>query len=307
MAENPYVNKVVYGNDTLIDISDTTATSSDVLNGKYFYTASGAKSQGSATIPVTDVTVNGTSVVSNGIAAIDLTGKSDTGHTHTTIDITNFPTLATVATSGDYTDLLNKPNVFTGTDGTAAGTTGLVPAPAATDATKYLMADGTWGFAMTGMVIARYGVSTYAEVLDAYKKGWIIYTRASSNSNPASGNQLRMAFLAYVNNQDTPTEFEFQYYRSLNSHTYNDQCDQVYIYKLNKNNGWSVTIRQAVAKIIPSTGLAYTFVTGNSPTNTIKANLNSETSLGTIGTTEGLYPVGVDSNGQLCVLIPPAS
>ena len=304
MADNPYVNKVVYGNDTLIDISDTTATSGDVLNGKYFYTASGAKTQGNATIPVTDVTVNGTSVVSSGIAAIDLTGKSDTGHTHTTIDITDFPTLATVATSGDYTDLSNTPTVFTGTDGTAAGTTGLVPAPATTDATKYLMADGTWGFAMTGMVIARYGVSAYAEVLDAYKKGWIIYTRASSNSNPASGNQLRMAFLAYVNNQDTPTEFEFQYYRSLNNHTYNDQCDQVYVYKLNKSSGWSVTIRQAVAKIIPSTGLAYTLATGNSPTKTIKANLNSETSLGTIGTTEGLYPVGVDSNGHLCVLIP---
>ena len=307
MAENPYVNKVVYGNDTLIDISDTTATESDVLNGKYFYKSNGAKTRGSATIPVTDVMVNGTSVVSDGIAAIDLTGKSDIGHTHTTIDITNFPTLATVAISGDYTDLSNKPTVFTGTDGTTEGTTGLVPAPATTDATKYLMADGTWGFAMTGMVIARYGVSTYAEVLDAYQKGWIIYTRASSNSNPASGNQLRMAFLAYVNDMITPTEFEFQYYRSLNNHTYNDQCDQVYIYKLKKSGGWSVTIRQAVAKIIPSTGLTHTFVTGNSPTNTVKANLNSETSLGTIGTTEGLYPVGVDSNGQLCVLIPPAS
>lgn len=289
MAENPYVNKVVYGNDTLIDISDTTATPSDVLNGKYFYTASGAKEQGSATIPVTDVTVNGTSVVSNGIAAIDLTGKSDTGHTHTTIDITDFPT------------------VFTGTDGTAAGTTGLVPAPAATDATKYLMGDGTWGFAMTGMVIARYGVSTYNEVLDAYKKGWIIYARASSNSNPASGNQLRLAFLAYVNDMTTPTEFEFQYYRSVSSHTDSQQGDQVYVYKLNKNNGWSVTVREAYTKIIPSTGLTHAFVAGIKSTNTIKVNLNSETSLGTIGTTEGLYPVGVDSNGHLCVLIPPAS
>jgi len=303
MADNPYVNKVVYGSDTLIDISDTTATSEDVLNGKYFYTASGAKSQGSATIPITDVTVNGTSVVSSGIAAIDLTGKSDTGHTHTTIDITDFPTLATVATSGDYTDLLNTPTVFTGTDGTAAGTSGLVPAPATTDANKYLNANGTWEFAMTGMVIAQYGTSTYAEVLDAYQKGWIIYARASSNSNPASGSQNRLAFLAYVNNAVTPTEFEFQYYRSLNSHSYNDQSDQVFIYKLNKNSGWSVTIRQATTKIIPSTGLTYTFVTGNSPTNTIKANLQSETSLGTIGTTEGLYPVGVDSKGHLCVLI----
>ena len=286
MVSNPYPNKVELGNGTtLMDISDTTATDADVLNGKYFYTASGAKSQGSATIPVTDVQVDGVSVITDGVAGIDLTGKADVSHTHTVSDVTNFP------------------SAFTGTDGTTAGTSGLVPAPTTADATKYLNANGTWAFAMTGMVIARYGVSTYAEVLDAYKKGWIIYTRASSNSNPASGSQNRMAFLAYVNNDTTPTEFEFQYYRSLNSHTYADQCDQVFIYKLNKNSGWSVTIRQAVAKIIPSTGLAYTFVTGNSPTNTIKVKLNSETSLGTIGTTEGLYPVGVDSNGQLCVLI----
>lgn len=33
---------------------------------------------------------------------------------------------------------------FTGTDGTAAGTAGLVPAPATTDADKFLKADGTW-------------------------------------------------------------------------------------------------------------------------------------------------------------------
>ena len=303
MVENPYVNKVVYGNDTLIDISDTTATENDVLNGKYFYKSSGAKSQGSAIIPVTDVQVNGTSVVSSGIAAINLTGKSDVGHTHTTIDITNFPTLATVATSGDYTDLLNTPTVFTGTDGTAAGTTGLVPAPATTDATKFLNADGNWENAMTTMVIARYGVSTYAEVLDAYQKGWIIYTRASSNSNPASGNQLRLGFLAYVNDMTTPTEFEFQYYRSQSSHTDANQGDQVYVYKLNKNNGWTVTVREAYTKLIPSTGLTYTFANGIKATNTVKVKLNSETSLGTIGTTEGLYPVGVDSNGQLCVLI----
>jgi hypothetical protein len=307
MAENPHVNKVVYGDTTLIDISDTTAEQSNVLQGKYFYNASGAKVQGTAITGISDVEVDGTSVVSGGIAVIDLTGKANASHTHTTIDITDFPELATVATSGDYNDLINTPTAFVGTDGTTAGAAGLVPAPATTDATKYLMADGTWGFAMTGMVIARYGVSTYAEVLDAYQKGWIIYTRASSNSNPASGNQLRMAFLAYVNDMTKPTEFEFQYYRTLNNHTYNDQCDQVYIYKLKKSGGWSVTVRQAVAKIIPSTGLTYTFVTGNSPTNTIKANLNSETSLGTIGTTEGLYPVGVDSNGHLCVLIPPAS
>lgn len=33
---------------------------------------------------------------------------------------------------------------FTGTDGTSAGAAGLVPAPATTDAGKFLKADGTW-------------------------------------------------------------------------------------------------------------------------------------------------------------------
>ena len=41
-------------------------------------------------------------------------------------------------------------SAFTGTDGTAAGTAGLVPAPATTDAGKFLKADGTWDTAGGG-------------------------------------------------------------------------------------------------------------------------------------------------------------
>ena len=51
MANNPYVNKVVYGNSTVMDISDSDVTESDVVSGKTFYKASGAKSTGSAVIP----------------------------------------------------------------------------------------------------------------------------------------------------------------------------------------------------------------------------------------------------------------
>ena len=47
MANNQYVNKVEYAGQTLIDITDTTATESDVLPGKSFYKASGAKASGS--------------------------------------------------------------------------------------------------------------------------------------------------------------------------------------------------------------------------------------------------------------------
>lgn len=105
------------------------------------------------------------------------------------------------------------------------------------------------------LFIAAYGKSTYQEVLDAYKNNEIVYCRASSNSNPATGNQTRMAFMAYVNQEATPTEFEFQYYRSVSTHSDSQQGDQVYVYKLNKTTGWSVTVRQAFTKIVAGQGL----------------------------------------------------
>lgn len=49
MAQNQYVNKVVFGAVSIIDISDTTATASNVAQGKYFYAASGEKLAGTAT------------------------------------------------------------------------------------------------------------------------------------------------------------------------------------------------------------------------------------------------------------------
>lgn len=45
-----------------------------------------------------------------------------------------------------------------------------------------------------------------------------------------------MAFMAYVSNADNPTNVEFQYYRSMSSHTFDLQGDEVYVYKLENNN-----------------------------------------------------------------------
>ena len=46
MATNQYVNKVKFGDTTVIDISDTTAEAGDVIQGETFYTRSGAPATG---------------------------------------------------------------------------------------------------------------------------------------------------------------------------------------------------------------------------------------------------------------------
>lgn len=107
----------------------------------------------------------------------------------------------------------------------------------------------------TEMQIMAYGKSTWADFIDAYSKNAVVYCRASSGSNPASGSQTRMAFMAYVNNETNPTEVEFQYYRSVSTHSATQQGDQVYVYKLNKTNGWSVTVRECYTRIVAGTGL----------------------------------------------------
>lgn len=115
---------------------------------------------------------------------------------------------------------------------------------------------------LDSMFLAAYGKSTYNEVLDAYQKNKIVYCRAGTGSNPATGNQLRMAFLAYVNNEATPTEFEFQYYRSMSSHSDTNQGDEVHIYKLHKTNGWSYIVRKAYTRIVAGTGLTSNWSNG---------------------------------------------
>jgi len=98
--------------------------------------------------------------------------------------------------------------------------------------TTYTFTNGINGFTVTpsngsaetitvtpNMVILSYGRSTWQDFLNAYKNNIVVYCRASSESNPASGSQTRMAFMAYVNNAATPTKVEFQYYRSVSSHS----------------------------------------------------------------------------------------
>lgn len=118
---------------------------------------------------------------------------------------------------------------------------------------------------MSGMTVLSYGSSTWNDFITAYGLNHLVYCKASSGSNPASGAQTRRAFMAYVNNDANPTEVEFQYYRTLSSHTETNQGDEVHIYTLNKSTGWKYTIRKTYTKIEVGTGLTYTFTTSNTP------------------------------------------
>ena len=132
----------------------------------------------------------------------------------------------------------------------ANGTKGLVPAPTSSDVDKFLAGDGTYKSGGLPMVILSYGSSTWSDFINAYNNNVIVYCRASSSSNPASGTQGRMAFMAYVNNASSPTEVEFQYYRSVSSHSNSQMGDQVFVYKLTSSGTWSVTTREASLKQI---------------------------------------------------------
>lgn len=49
MADNQYINKVVYGGNVLIDLTGDDVTASDVLSGKKFHLPSGASGTGTCT------------------------------------------------------------------------------------------------------------------------------------------------------------------------------------------------------------------------------------------------------------------
>ena len=155
--------------------------------------------------------------------------------------------------------------VMTGATSGAAGAKGLVPAPAAGDQDKYLKGDGTWAAASGGLVEMSYGESNaWAKFIAAYQAGEIVYCRASSNSNPASGTQGRKAFMAYVNDATSPTEVEFQYVRSVSTKTSSQPVDQVFVYKLTNVSGgtWTVESRNMAPKLAAGTNASVSYSNG---------------------------------------------
>lgn len=251
--------------------------------------------------------------------------------------------LATVATSGDYGDLLNKPTIptvndatltieqngvtagtftansssdttvsltdttysnFVGTDGVNAGSAGLVPAPTTSDGSKYLKGDGTWAdtppIELVEMV---YGESNaWQKFIDAYNNKCIVYCRASSNANPASGAKTRKAFMAYVNNETTPTQVEFQYVRSISSHSDTQQGDQVFVYLLKNTSGgtWSVSTREMSTRIVAGTNMTSSYASGTLTLNADQPTVNDAMlTIEQNGVTAGTFTANASSNATI--------
>lgn len=118
-------------------------------------------------------------------------------------------------------------------------------------------ADGTLNSDIdTGMVVLEYGVSTWDDFLAAYEANRVVYCRVSSPYG------FRMAFLAFRQTTGATTGAEFQYYRSMSSHTDTQQGDEVHIYHLSPNGTWTTTVRNAYTRIVAGDGLKSTYANG---------------------------------------------
>lgn len=195
-------------------------------------------------------------------------GETGPAGTNDYNELENKPTIpSTAAEIGALPDDTTYVSSFNGSTGAVTYTAPVTSVNGSTGAvtvnvpTKTSDIENDSGF-ITGMYIASYGHSTYADVLAAYKASKVVYCRASSSNPPSSGSQNRMAFLAYVNDSTTPTELEFQYYRSVSTHSDSQQGDQIFVYKLNSSTGWSVTTREAYTKIAVGTGLKKSYSNG---------------------------------------------
>lgn len=131
MANNQNVNKVVYGGNTIVDLTGDTVTAADVLNGKTFHLASGAPATGTADISgkmdkVSNPTANDILVTDGNGQAVDsgvkLADKQDK-----LVSGTNIKTVNNNSLVGSGNVNIDVPTASTSTplmDGTASAGSG---------------------------------------------------------------------------------------------------------------------------------------------------------------------------------------
>ena len=232
---------------------------------------------------------------------IDITNNvisADTTVLATKTDLSAYtPTasLATVATTGNYSDLSGKPTIPSGAQ--------LVPAATSADADKVLTVDslGVPGWAVipsqpTGLFEAVYGTTAFADISQAITDKRIVYCKVDL------GYGARMAFLAYVSNDVA----EFQYYRSMTSHSASFQTDEVYTYRVNAN-GWTTTTRKTGVNVTAGTHMSQSYSTDTLTLNCTwptvdqtydSASTNAQSGTAVAGAISGVRQVPSASSGD---------
>lgn len=202
----------------------------------------------------------------------------------------------------NYNQLTNKPSIngYTLSGNQSAAQLDLAASSDVPTKTSDLTNDSNF---ISGLTILSYGHSTWADFLAAYNANRVVYCRASSSTNPGSGSQNRLAFLAFVQGTaDRPTGAEFQYYRSVSSHTAEQQGDQVFIYTLSNKGVWDVTVREASTAIAAGTNLSQAYSNGTltlsfDGTGYIAAPSSAGTAGQVLGLDSNLNPTWVDQTG----------
>lgn len=126
----------------------------------------------------------------NEISATDTTYSAGSGltlsDTEFSVDTTTIQPKLTagsnISISGDTISATDTTySDFTGTDGVDAGTAGLVPAPATTDAGKYLKADGTWDTVNAGPTVVQTTGTSTTDVMSQVATSQLIYPSGQIN------------------------------------------------------------------------------------------------------------------------------
>lgn len=171
------------GTATFTDVTDTTATAADVASGKYFYTAAGARTQGTASGGGGTDRLKLLQTTALGSLSTSSTSASDTGKT---------VSLASSTGWSDYDLLVVDISVDTPTNGRHTSTVSLVLLTGTSNVTTkntYTVGGNKWnsklgstGTASTRQSTSAYGVYINAASVSSSTLTLTVYYRYNSNS-----------------------------------------------------------------------------------------------------------------------------